>query len=410
MRSLNESRFTYYDFFAGAGLVDLALAPRWECIWANDIDPKKAEVYSRNFGQDHFVLGDVAEVSPESLPRPADMAWASFPCQDLSLAGWQRGMSADRSGTFWAFWRIMAKLEEDTQLPHAIVIENVQGVLYRENLSGLCEALAALGLQFGAVLIDARHFVPQSRPRVFVVAVHRSVDALRLHTDEPPDTVWHPKSVTNAFGDLKHDLRALWRWWRLPQPTGRVPPADDLIDDEAAGAPWHTRAETRRLLELMDDKNWQKVRDALSSGERHVGFLYKRMRNGRQRAEVRFDGVAGCLRVPMGGSSRQTVLIVSDGEVCSRLLSPREAARLMGAPDIWLPDHYNQAYKAMGDGVAVPVVRHLADHLLDALVLAARGGRRQLPLRRSAGLTRFRRASTARAAAWDQQQDARGRG
>ncbi|WP_310677938.1 DNA cytosine methyltransferase, partial [Burkholderia multivorans] len=58
--------------------------------------------------------------------------------------------------------------------------------------------------------------------------------------------------------------------------------------------------------------------------------------------------------------------------VRSRLLSPREAARLMGLPDTYqLPQNYNDAYHLAGDGVAVPVVRFLAEHVLEPLLAAA---------------------------------------
>lgn len=92
-----------------------------------------------------------------------------------------------------------------------------------------------------------------------------------------------------------------------------------------------------------------------------------------QRAEIRFDDVAGCLRTPSGGSSRQTIMVVDGKRVRSRLLSPREAARLMGLPDTYqLPKNYNEAYHLAGDGVAVPVVRFLAEHLLEPLLAAVR--------------------------------------
>jgi DNA (cytosine-5)-methyltransferase 1 len=105
-----------------------------------------------------------------------------------------------------------------------------------------------------------------------------------------------------------------------------------------------------------------------------VGTIYRRTRaaeNGRtrQRAEVRFDDIAGCLRTPAGGSSRQTILVVEGTTVRSRLLSPREAARLMGLSDDYrLPERYNDAYHVCGDGVCVPVVRHIAAHLLEPLL------------------------------------------
>jgi DNA (cytosine-5)-methyltransferase 1 len=90
-----------------------------------------------------------------------------------------------------------------------------------------------------------------------------------------------------------------------------------------------------------------------------------------QRAEVRFDDVAGCLRVPAGGSSRQTVLIVEGDDVRSRLLSPRETARLMGLHDSYaLPTNANDAYRLTGDGVVAPVVRFIAGHILEPALAA----------------------------------------
>jgi DNA (cytosine-5)-methyltransferase 1 len=356
---------TFYDFFAGAGLVTLALQEDWTCVWANDIDPRKAEVYEANFGLNNFCLGDVAETTSDSLPPGADLAWASFPCQDLSLAGWRQGMTACRSGVFWEFWRVMHELLEMSDRPPLIVLENVPGLLYGDGFSGLCEALAALGLQFGALVIDGVHFVPQSRPRVFVVAVDS-----RLNCDEFTElwlnsSPWFPASLMRAWADLPPSLRKQWRWWRVPFPEGlpRTPVFEIIQDDE--NVEWDSQEGTAKLISLMSRRNREKLEKAVASGHDTVGFLYKRTRNGRQRAEVRFDGIAGCLRTPSGGSSRQVVVLVKNGQVKSRLLLPREAARLMGAPDsFWLPPHYNNAYLAMGDAVVVPAVQWLSKHLL----------------------------------------------
>jgi len=135
---------------------------------------------------------------------------------------------------------------------------------------------------------------------------------------------------------------------------------------------WHTLEETRRLLDLMSEVHRAKVATAQAAGRRMVGGVYKRTRNGEQRAEVRFDDVAGCLRTPVGGSSRQTILIVEGSRIRSRLLSPREAARLMGLPEGYeLPDRYNEAYHIAGDGLAVPVVRHLAASIFEPLLSCA---------------------------------------
>ena len=364
---------TFLDFFAGAGLVRLGLEPSWSCAWANDIDPRKQEIYQAQFGTGEFVLGDVGAVETDSLPVGADMAWASFPCQDLSLAGWRRGMRAERSGTFWDFWRLMRDSVDRAERPPLIVIENVVGMLYGKNFPMLCEALAALGMQFGALVVDARLFLPQSRPRVFVVAVDSQVDCSSFVHEDIPDAVpWFSKAVRSSYEQLPASLRALWRWWRLPEPSLAISPVEDMIEENPTAVEWHAPGETARLLDMMTALNLEKTNLAIVRGP-SVGFIYKRIRGGVQRAEVRFDGIAGCLRTPQGGSSRQIVLVLGDGRIRSRLLSPREAARLMGVPDLfWLPPKYNDAYRAIGDGVAVPVVRWLADRLLTHLARLCR--------------------------------------
>jgi DNA (cytosine-5)-methyltransferase 1 len=133
----------------------------------------------------------------------------------------------------------------------------------------------------------------------------------------------------------------------------------------------------------MSPINRRKVAQAKKAGRRQVGGIYRRTRqdengNRAQRAEIRFDEISGCLRTPVGGSSRQSILIVESNNVRSRLLSSREAARLMGLPDSYiLPKNYNEAYHLAGDGVVVPVVRFLAAYLLEPLLAAIRTRREE---------------------------------
>jgi DNA (cytosine-5)-methyltransferase 1 len=124
----------------------------------------------------------------------------------------------------------------------------------------------------------------------------------------------------------------------------------------------------------MSQVNKAKLEAAKQAGRRMVGCVYKRTRmDGRglkvQRAEVRFDDVAGCLRTPAGGSSRQVIVVVDGKKVRSRLISALETARLMGLDESYkLPKKYNEAYHLTGDGVAVHVVRHLAEQVFEPLL------------------------------------------
>lgn len=363
---------TYYDFFAGIGMSALGLGPSWRCLWANDFDHRKTQIFEDNFGAGIIHLEDIARVQTGALPGHADMAWASFPCQDLSLAGWRRGMTAQRSGTFWDFWRLMNELQQEQRAPRLLVIENVLGLLYGDNLTGLCEALALLNYRFGAVVIDSRHFIPQSRPRVFMVAIDPTVDpgGLTLPNVPAEPSPWFPWRLRVSFDALPPALQDRWLWWYLPQPAPRsVHLADMVTEPDEHDPAWFDDRQVERLMAMMTPKNRQKIFGALESDPTFRVFtVYKRIRNGVQRAEVRDDGLSGCLRVPGGGSSRQIMLFAEEGRIRARLMNRRELARLMGLPDHFkIPTHYNNTYRAMGDGVAAPAVDWLARHVLTPL-------------------------------------------
>lgn len=259
----------------------------------------------------------------------------------------------------------MRDLHQEGRRPPLIVLENVVGMLSGRDFGGLCEALAALDLRVGALVVNAVHFLPQSRPRVFVIAAAAQDPALERAGPADP---WHSPALVRAVETLPQAARERWVWWRLPTPEGAPPPIETLVEAEPPASLWLSRQEVSRLCSMMSPANAAKL-DAARAEGRRVGFLYRRTRQRRQRAEVRFDGVAGCLRTPAGGSSRQTLVMLDGDQVRMRLLSAREAARLMGAPDSFvLPEGYNRAYHAMGDGVAVPAVRWLARHLLEPLL------------------------------------------
>ena len=270
----------------------------------------------------------------------------------------------------------MRGVKDAGRAPRLIVLENVTGWLTAHkgiDFASVVEALSELGYRSGAIVIDAVDFVPQSRPRVFVIAVVKGETIPNSIIADGPQKDWHPAALIKAFTCMTAETKRGWAWWRLPGPAPRTTVFADLIEETPTGVAWHTEEETAHLLGLMQPVHLEKVEEAKRSGRRMVGSLYRRTRplsGGKlQCAEVRFDDVAGCLRVPTGGSSRQTVLIVEGDLVRSRLLSPREQARLMGLDDSYrLLPNYNDAYSVAGDGVCVPVVRHIAANLLQPML------------------------------------------
>ena len=353
------------------------LGPAWQCLYANDFDPKKVAAYRSNWGSEEIRLGDIRAISSDDMPGHANLAWASFPCQDLSLAGNGAGLNGERSVTFWEFWRVIDGLKIEHRSPRVLVLENVAGALTSNDgrdFQELCHALHLLGYVYGALTIDAVHFLPQSRPRLFIMAVLKGHPIPHELLANEPSRPWASDALKRAQAKLRSDLRKDWRWWRLPHATRSSIRFADLIEPDPRDVRWHSPGETKRFLSMMSEQNRIKVERAKSSGKREVGGIYRRTRldaDGTkvQRAEVRFDDVAGCLRTPGGGSSRQFIMVVEGDSVRTRLLSGREAARLMGLPDEYkLPANYNEAYHLLGDGLVVPVVRYLAENLLAPLL------------------------------------------
>ncbi len=376
---MNE--FQFCEFFAGGGMARAGLGDHWVCTFSNDFDPMKAATYRANWGGSELVVADINKITTNQIPSQADLAWASFPCQDLSLAGNAVGIGTvaeqTRSGAFWAFWRLMEGLIAERRSPGIIVLENVYGSLTTNkgrDFAAIVRCLALGGYRSGAIVIDAVRFVPQSRPRVFIVAIRNDLKVLEDLIATAASPVWHPSAMEVAINRLSEMDRESWFWLSPPEPKMDVKPLSELVLDCPEDVPWHSPADTQKLIEMMSDVNHQRLLAMQAKGRRLVGTIYKRTRvdgNGirRQRAELRDDNIAGCLRTPGGGSSRQIIVVAEGASVRTRLLSAREAARLMGLPDSYkLPSRYNDAYHVAGDGLVVPVVRFLADTVIEPIL------------------------------------------
>ncbi|MBS5373112.1 DNA (cytosine-5-)-methyltransferase [butyrate-producing bacterium] len=354
---LSDAPWTMHEFFAGSGLVGYGLKGMFAPIWANDISVQKAAVYIANFGKEHFLLNDIRNIHGAELPY-ANMSWASFPCQDLSLAGPLGGIHASRSGLVWEWLRV---LDEMVEKPKILVLENVTGLLSTnngENYKVLHYSLVERNYRCGAIVINASHFVPQSRPRVFIIAVKN--DCVIPNSLIGLGPCWlHNKAATELGRQLPD-----WIWWNTDKPPHCRQTIKDIVEKNVP-------FDKDDILRLVPERHKEK----LNTHETVYATGYRRTRHGEQRLELRCDGIAGCLRTPEGGSSKQYLVIKEAGATHARLLTVREAARLMGAPDTFkLPGSYNDGYKAMGDAVAMPVAQFIGERFLTKIAEAIYNG------------------------------------
>ncbi len=360
-------------------MVHAALGETWNCALANDIDPMKCAVYRENWGSDHLVEGDIATLDHNRLHQPLDLVWASSPCQDFSLAGQGKGLKGLRSGVFYHWMKQLSHAVKAGFAPRIIAFENVTGLMTRargRDFIHVLNSISALGYRVGALEIDARHFVPQSRPRLFVIALRKDISGKNLQAPAPSG-VFHTEKLRRFVNAASHELKGDFAWWAHTAPPQSAVSMPDIVDRKP-DTKWYSDEQIDKLLDMMSDPSATRIAQARRTGRREIGMLYKRGRpdeNGkiRQRAEVRFDGIAGCLRTPAGGSSRQTIVFVKGNSVKARLLSSKEASRLMGLPEGYkMPSHYNSAYKVAGDGVVVPIVSYLDQQLFTPMLKQAR--------------------------------------
>jgi len=379
----SRSDKTFCEFFAGIGLVRLGLTQHnWKCIYANDISEKKREIYTLNFaGAEDFHLGDVWD-SDAVLSRVTSkpfLATASFPCIDLSLAGHGRGFEGEHSSAFFGFSKVVEEMRANR--PSVILLENVTGFLTSKEGSDFESAvrcLAELGYWMDVFVLDAKYFVPQSRPRVFVIGVHESYVTQSAEIDlltHASINRWTRKVKSGSKSIRPLSLIRLvqsinlptgWIAFNVPEPEVNRSPLSSLIDLDEHQEWWDEPAVTKHH-HSMSSRHREVIDRMIANEESFVGTIYRRKREGTTRAEVRFDGVAGCLRTPKGGSARQIVIHIHDGNLRMRWMSAREYARLQGAGEFHLVENNIQNLYGFGDAVCVPAVQWIDRWILTPL-------------------------------------------
>lgn len=361
----NTPKKTFAEFFAGIGLMRMGLERAgWHISFANDIDEDKWQMYKTHFGDSgEFVLGDVHQLDAGEIPSIA-LATASFPCNDLSLAGARAGLAGNHSSAFWGFINALTKMGK--RRPPMVLLENVTGFLTSHDGNDFRDALLALnrlGYSVDAFIIDASRFVPQSRQRLFVVGTETSNASALNDTPKFYESDCRPPALADFI---------LWNpeinWQIRPMPPLPLPKLtiEDILEKLSPNSQmWWSRERCDYLLNQMSLKHRATAETMIHGTRTSYGTVFRRVRNGKSMAELRTDGIAGCLRTPRGGSGRQILFAAGNGRFAVRLLSPRECARLMGAEGFKIRAPLNQALFGFGDAVCVPVIEWIGRNYLN---------------------------------------------
>jgi len=378
---------TFYEFFAGIGLIRLGFenySKEWKCLWANDNAEEKRDTYIQNYGDLDFCFEDIWNVKSSMLPSHAFVATASFPCTDVSVAGYREGLNGKESGTFFAFTKILEGLINEERKPPIVMLENVQGLLTSNNgqdIITIIKALCDLDYFIDIIELNAVYFTPQSRPRIFIFGVSPQIakSTMVVKSGKSIFCEWENSVKSDPTLRTKKIFKVMidnekfnWAAFKLPKLNSINKDLADILEEIPQNSElWWSEVRCSKLREQMSKKHASLLQKMMKGYDYSYGTVYRRIRNRKSMAELRTDGVAGCLRTPKGGSSKQILVKAGHGKFWVRLLTPREYARLQGVPEQYsLPKNENQALFGLGDAVCVPAISWIARHIFEPSYIA----------------------------------------
>lgn len=334
---------TFIEFFAGIGLMRIALEKLgWKCVFANEMNTVKCGIYDSNFGQPNITRGDISTVDESIIPT-ARMATICFPCQDVSIAQRRvRSVYGERTGIVWHVLDMIGHMNE--RKPEFLLLENVPGLLTSNkgtDIAGILTVIRELGYTCDVLLLNANHFVPQSRERVFFLASLRPPKYGVLRLNAPVSR--YKQKILERLNENRHI--------DIPQPPAKVKDLVDFIED----IPHHdTRwfQDSRRMywINLLQ-------KDTKTLGENQRYWICRRWMG-----KAPLAAHCPCL---MASDERLVLFDLKNSTPMMRYLTVFEAAKLMGIPSSFgFPARMNDRFKlkCIGEAVCVNVVEFIVSN------------------------------------------------
>lgn len=365
MQNNYSNLLTHAEFFAGVGGVSFGLN-HFKTIWANDFCLMKAQTFALNHRGVEFICDDITNISSTDVPSTT-LVSATYPCTNTSCAGDRTGLLGVKSGVVYRWLDLMKCKGGAAAYPFAI-LENPTGIIARNqgnDLRDLVLQLNKLGYAVNLMVVDAKHFVPQSRPRIFI----NCIDSALISTNITPivsisDLPSCKSLLTNPLRkwiarNLDLDLISV-ACNSLPTRTLQLESVIDLHDPNTEN--WADAHFKEELINLLVGKQLINFHKLVNSPFKSVSTVSRR---GRTRpdgssfnaTEINMTGVAPAQRPYKGGSSRCWILIAGQGSSAFKVVTPRESARLMGFNDSFqLPTSNKEAYQCTGDSVVPEAV------------------------------------------------------
>jgi site-specific DNA-cytosine methylase len=360
---LDPSMSILHEYFAGIGMARLGFGPRWATMFSNDISAIRSVAYRSNFGDGEFIEGDIAGVKPSDIPGRADCAWISSPCTGFSQAGNELGLADPESAAFWPAWGLIEAQAAEGRAPLTIGFENVPRLAtprFAKDFADIKSAFTRTGFGYAVFYLDAASFLPQSRKRLFIAAAYGASNAfVQSFVDEAMRglNAMPPRAVgLNDFLNFDSRFRG-YGADKIAHHLSMLSPASVELIAEA-------RMIGRPVAFAFARRTRYRLPDGTYVSQKTPGAT------GVQQVELRKGDIANAFRVAKkGGSSFQFLLFVDGDRTYVRAIDPNEAMALMGMPATYKPlSDPVEMLSACGDGVAVDVVRFIAERIIEPML------------------------------------------
>lgn len=336
----------FVDLFSGIGGFRLGMeAAGHECVGHCEIDKfaNKSYMAIHEPKEGEWYATDITKVNANDIPI-CDVWCFGFPCQDISVAGRQKGLDGARSGLFYTVIELIkGKKEEDK--PSILFIENVKNLLSINDGWDFAQILVSLdeiGYDAEWQVINSKYFgVPHNRERVFVIGHLRGRGTRKVF----PIPECSAKTI-EQIGNIAEE-----KGFSNPQ-TGRVYSAEGICPT------LNTMQGGQRVPKIFIKQNKQ-LTDGQGSKMAIPVLTPKRLEKRQNGRRFKEDGDPS---FTLTAQDRHGVMLD-----CSRIreLTPRECFRLQGFPD-WAFDRSSkvnsnsQLYKQAGNSVTVDVIYDIA--------------------------------------------------
>ena len=301
------NKFKFIDLFAGVGGIRIPFEELGgDCVFSSEWDKFSQQTYEANFGE--IPHGDITEIDAKDIPKH-DLLVGGFPCQAFSQAGLKKGFKDTRGTMFFEIARIL-----DHHKPKAILLENVKGLRGHDKgntFKTIISILNELGYQtLESTVLNAKHFgLPQNRERIFIVGFKKHVN---FQFPQPP-------MIDTRLGDILDK---------------KIPDKYTISDRLWEGA--------QRRKEKYKKKGY--------------GFGYSLFNK-----ESKYTSTISARYYKDGAE-----IWIDQGKKNPRKLTPNEARKLQGFPEGFIiPVSDGQAYKQFGNAVPVPVIRAIAERMVE---------------------------------------------